>query len=99
MTATLVLLTCVICPLLETFDSWDHTLQTGNDTEYTLVLLALCVGVAYSFTRFIFKRPFLGFVKRSVFTPDAQNLFLSASRSFVHLLFEEISPPLLPLRI
>jgi hypothetical protein len=50
-----VLLTCLICPLLELFDSWDDTIQSGNDTEYALVILALCVGVAYSFARFISK--------------------------------------------
>src|SRR5216684_179382 len=54
-TVTLVLLTCFVCPLLETFDTWDHTVQTGNDTEYALVVLALCVGAAYSAARFIFK--------------------------------------------
>ena len=35
------------------FDQWDHTLQTGDDTEYTFVVLALCVGVAYSLKWFI----------------------------------------------
>ena len=34
--------------MIELFDQWDHTLQTGNDTEYTLVVLALCVGFAFS---------------------------------------------------
>jgi len=33
------------------FDHWDHTLQTGNDTEYTLVVIALCVGLAFSMAR------------------------------------------------
>jgi hypothetical protein len=46
-TASIVLLTCLICPLVEMFDNWDHTIQTGNDTEYALVVLALCVGVAF----------------------------------------------------
>jgi hypothetical protein len=50
-----ILVVCLVCPLVELFDQWDHTLQTGNDTEYTLVILALCIGAAYSFTRFIFK--------------------------------------------
>lgn len=50
-----VLVVCLVCPLVELFDHWDHTIQTGNDTEYTLVILALCIGAAYSFTRFIFK--------------------------------------------
>jgi len=49
----IVLLTCLVCPVLETFDHWDHTLQTGNDTEYTLVLLALCVGAVYTLARLI----------------------------------------------
>ena len=43
--AVVVLVTCFVCPVLEMFDHWDHTLQTGNDTEYTLVLLALCTGM------------------------------------------------------
>jgi hypothetical protein len=49
----IVLLTCVVCPVAETFDHWDHTLQTGHDTEYTLVLLALCVGAVYTLARLI----------------------------------------------
>src|SRR5579864_5056609 len=84
-TATLVLLTCLICPLVETFDTWDHTIQTGNDTEYSLVVLALCVGVAYSFARFIFKSTLLGFVAKSLFASCAEKTFLSAACSFTLL--------------
>jgi hypothetical protein len=46
--ASVVLAICFGGPLVEMFDRWDHTLQTGDDTEYTFVVLALCVGVAYS---------------------------------------------------
>lgn len=53
MTVILVLLTCVVCPVLEMFDQWDHTLRTGQDTEYTFVVLALCVGVVYALARLI----------------------------------------------
>ena len=49
----IVLLTCVVCPVLETFDHWDHTIQTGQDTEYALVVLALCVGAAYTLARLV----------------------------------------------
>jgi len=35
------------------FDHWDHTLQTGQDTEYTFVVLALCVGTLYALARLI----------------------------------------------
>jgi ABC-type proline/glycine betaine transport system permease subunit len=53
-TVTLVLLTCLVCPIVEMFDQWDHTVQTGNDIEYALVVLALCIGIVYSFVRYIF---------------------------------------------
>lgn len=48
MTVMLVLLACLVCPVLEMFDQWDHTLRTGQDTEYTFVVLALCAGVVYA---------------------------------------------------
>ena len=95
----IVLFTCLVCPLVEMFDSWDHTLQTGNDTEYALVLLALCVGVTYSFARFVLKSTLLGFVAKGVFPSCAQKSCFSAPRSFALLLFDATSPPSLPLRI
>ncbi len=98
--ATLALLICLVCPLVETLDNWDHTIQTGNDTEYPLVVLALCVGVAYSFARFIFKSSaLLDFVAKSVFTSYSQKSSVSAPCSFTFLLFDATSPPSLPLRI
>ena len=33
------------------FDRWDHTLKTGKDTEYTFVVIALCVGAVYAFAQ------------------------------------------------
>src|SRR5256885_16722521 len=97
-TVTLVLLICLICPLLGTFDTWDHTVQTGNDTEYGLVLLALCVGGSYSFARFIFKSVLLGLVAKNVFASCMQKSFLSTPCSLTLLLFDATSPPPLPLR-
>ncbi len=44
---------CVVCPLLDMFDQWDHVLQTGHDTEYPLVVLALCIGAAFVLARLI----------------------------------------------
>jgi len=95
---TIALLTCLICPILETFDTWDPPIQSGNDTEYTLVILALCVGVAYSFARFVMKSPQIGFVANRVCASYAQKSFLCMP-SFAWLLAEAASPPLLPLRI
>ncbi|HEV2616909.1 MAG TPA: hypothetical protein VGU63_09910 [Candidatus Acidoferrales bacterium] len=45
----LVLLVCFACPILEMQDRWDHTLKTGQDTESTFVVLAVCVGAVISF--------------------------------------------------
>jgi len=98
-TVTLALLTCLICPLVETFDNWDRTMQTGSDTEYALVVLALCVGVAYSFARFIFESVLLGFIAINVFASYSQKSFFSAQCSFTLLLFDATSLPPLPLRI
>jgi hypothetical protein len=98
-TAVVVLLTCLICPLLELFDSWDDTIQSGNDTEYALVILALCVGVAYSFARFISKSELFGIVVKSIFASSTQKSFLSTQCGFSLLLFDAASPPALPLRL
>lgn len=45
----LVLLACFACPILEMRDRWDHTLKTGQDTESTFVVLAVCAGAIISF--------------------------------------------------
>src|SRR5258708_15128567 len=98
-TVTLALLTCLICPLVEMFDNWDHTIQTGNDTEYALVVLALCVGVAYSFARLVFKSALLRVLAEHVFASYTQKSFFPTPFSFTLLLFDATSPPSLPLRI
>ena len=93
--ATLVLLTCLICPLIEVFDSWDHTLETGSDNEYALVILALSVGVAYSFARVISSPLRLIAVKGSCLLK-----FLAATAlSFVPDIPISISPPAVALRV
>jgi hypothetical protein len=93
------MVTCLVCPVVEMFDTWDHTIQTGNDTEYALVVLALCVGVAYSFARFIFKSVLLGLVANSLFPSCAQKSFFTGLSSFALPVFDVTSPPPLPLRI
>src|SRR5215469_14175778 len=94
---TAALLICFVCPLAETFDNWDHTIQTGNDTEYTLVVLALSVGAAYSFVRFAFKCHLSGAAVKSVAGRRPPKPFLSTPHRFSLLPFDPISPP--PLRI
>jgi len=98
-TAALVLITCLVCPLVEMFDYWDHTVQTGNDTEYALVVLALCVGVAYTFARFVLKFPLLKLAAELVSNLRAHRSLLSGGRGFFFVVPIPLSPPTLPLRI
>lgn len=52
-----VLPICVWGHLSEIADRWDHTLQSGVDSEYTLTLLALTAGTVVAIaTRFVAKR-------------------------------------------
>jgi hypothetical protein len=93
--AVIALLVCFVCPILELFDCWDNTAQTGNDTEYTLVLVSLCVGAAYSIARLLMcvqavrPRPF----------GDSCNSFVSSAFVWFHLPETASSPPALSLRI
>ena len=48
--AFLILLVCLCAQIAETFDFWDHTLQTGNDIEYRLVIVALIAGAGFGLT-------------------------------------------------
>ena len=43
-----IVVICMTAPLVELFDSWDNTVEDGNDTESNAVLVALCVGLAMS---------------------------------------------------
>jgi hypothetical protein len=45
--AFLLLLVCLCGHIAETFDFWDHTLQTGSDIEYGLVIVALVAGSGF----------------------------------------------------
>ena len=98
--AALVLLISVVCPLIEMFDYWDHTAQTGSDTEYIFVIIALCVGVTFTFARFV-----LGLTSSLSYAAEdisnfgaTQTLFLRGRGSFFTILIP-FSPPVLALRI
>ncbi len=51
--AFLLLLVCLCAQIAETFDFWDHTLQTGNDIEYSLVIVVLIVGASFGLTHVV----------------------------------------------
>ena len=91
---TLILTLCIWGHVSEIFDHWDNTLQTGNDIEYSTVIVVLIAGAVIGFARFVVR------LLRTV-TPTLGNLSLlvvsfPASASPVVLVSH--SPPQ-PLRI
>ena len=94
MCGTIALAICVVCPLVDMFDQWDHALQTGVDTEYVLVLAALCVGALFVVARLIvaLSPSFSGFSAGSVLR-FVQNSLLFLIR-FIALTPASGSPPL-----
>ena len=52
-TTSAVLVTCLVCPVMQMFDRWDHEFQTGQDTESALAVVALCLGVTFSLVQVI----------------------------------------------
>jgi hypothetical protein len=89
-----IFVVCLAAPVLEMFDRWDQTLQTGNDTEANLVIAALCVGVA-----FVAARAFLNTAPRAwCFAVPSVGL----SDRFVHRALTPPTPtirPPTPLRV
>lgn len=51
-----ILAICLGAPVVEMFDQWDHTLQDGNDTEASVVVVALCIGMGLSFAGIVAAR-------------------------------------------
>ena len=92
-----ILLSCLLCPIVELFDHWDHTAQTGNDTEYTLMIIGLCVGVAHAFALVLTSR-----VVRSiseVMQTSATKTLAPVGRGSDFITPISLSPPVLALRI
>jgi len=69
---TLIVAICVTVPIVESFDTWDNTLQNGDDTEANVVVVALCLGFALSaVSRFVIGE------RRTIAT--AEDLFIGPS--------------------
>jgi hypothetical protein len=50
--AAVVLALCVWGHVSELFDHWDNTFKTGNDVEYSTVIVVLVAGAVIGFVRF-----------------------------------------------
>jgi hypothetical protein len=97
--AIFILVACIVCPLVDLFDNWDHAIQTGNESEYSLVVLALCVGLAYSFARFILTLPLFRSAGDLVSRLCACKLLPFVLWDSVFVSPIPLSPPILALRI
>jgi hypothetical protein len=95
----IVLVACVVCPVLELFDHWDHTLQTGNDTEYAFVVLALCIGVAFVLARLGISVRRCSLARRLVSIPCAADPSARALSLISQVLSSSSDPPVVSLRI
>lgn len=51
--AALIMVVCLGSCVSEIFDHWDRTMQTGHDTESTLVLLAALAGAVLVMARVV----------------------------------------------
>jgi len=94
---TLALMICLVCPILELIDTWDPPIQSGNDTEYSLVIAAVCVGAAYVFARAILAFHCQSFIGRRKLSFGPLGVFISPR--YFDFSFTDTSPPSLPLRI
>ncbi|HWZ57048.1 MAG TPA: hypothetical protein VNZ63_13320 [Verrucomicrobiae bacterium] len=89
---------CLSCQVAEIFDQWDHTAQTGSDTEYTFVVLTLCVGVAYSLKWFAPEISLPQTRTPAAFRPRLDSLFAAFIPQAPPVL-TPASPPVISLRI
>ncbi len=87
-----VVMVCLWAHVSQVFDTWDHTLDTGNDIESSLAIVALCVGVCVVFVSILF-RLFRNFVLGSCPSRVFQQLSLCILET-VPILLSSSPPPL-----
>lgn len=98
LTAIFLLLTCVLCPVIESLDMWHPAFDDGNDTEFALVIAALCVGVGYMTARLVLKSERAGSSFSSILANPFDDFFAFVP-GFHSLQLAATSPPVLALRI
>jgi hypothetical protein len=93
-----VIAVCVVVPMVEAFDTWDHTLSDGNDTEANVVIAALCVGVALTLGTSIVVTPPRSIATDARFQPTLPIANFTVNRHSATPI-PTSNPPPLPLRI
>lgn len=98
LTARLLLLTCLVCPLTESLDVWHATLDGGNDTEFALVVAALSVGVGFLAVRLLLKSECVASILSGLLSAGREQ-FSAFDSGFPALRIAGTGPPPIPLRI
>jgi hypothetical protein len=88
----LTFLICLAAPVVELFDQWDQSLQ--NDTEETVVIVALCVGAVLLAARALVHPPTMQSSRHIAGSPGRPD----RPRAFLKTPFSDTGPPL-PLRV
>lgn len=78
-------------PVAELFDSWDQALPTGSDTEANMVVVVLCVGVAFAIGTIVI----INRIRALASSSTKRVVVLSAPREIASLLrpAPTVSPP------
>jgi hypothetical protein len=93
--ALVILLICLWGHISELFDTWDDTLQTGGDIEYSSVIVALVMGAIVVVAAHVLSQ----FRGRSISSSFVSVRFGITQRFPSTPVLLTPSPPLLPLRI
>jgi hypothetical protein len=91
--AVLIILVAMMAgQVTELFDHWDHTLRTGREADYTLVVLAACAGL-----QLVIARSLVNFIRGLCAQDDspAEPSFFLFQISFAETPVAGPSPPLL----
>ena len=95
--AVLIIVAAMLCGhVTELFDHWDHTLRTGREADYTLVVLAACAGLEIVLARGLIVF-FTGMRALRSLPPAPSSLKFQIV--FPETLVAGPSPPLLPLSL
>jgi len=95
--AVLIIVAAMLCGhVSELFDRWDHTLRTGREADYTLVVLAACAGLEIVLARTLITL-FTGL--RAPRNLAAEPSSLTFQIIWAETLVTGLSPPVLPLSL
>lgn len=94
----LVVLVWMTWPVVELFDTWDSPVDTGNDSQYTFVVLGICAGAVYMFSKRRQELLFIAVVqvKHTIGKMLREYRFVAPFVSFLTWTPDAASPPIMP---